>query len=83
MTVRKNLAPAGLAGGCTSGDCGACVQCYCRGDYRPVVKPEAKHWTTTRRTATGLEVVRLEKCPGCGVRLWGLPAEALHQGEHL
>lgn len=30
-------------------------------------------WWMARRTAAGLEAVAVDQCPGCGVKLWGMP----------
>jgi hypothetical protein len=31
------------------------------------------NWWTLKRTAAGLEAIGIQACPGCGVKLWGLP----------
>lgn len=31
-------------------------------------------WYTVRQSAAGREAVSIEACPGCGVKLWGLPS---------
>lgn len=41
------------------------------------------NWTHTRGHVGALEVVSLNRCPGCDEPLWGIPAAALHGGDHL
>lgn len=41
------------------------------------------NWWSVNRKEGSLEAMKLTTCPGCGVKLWGLPAEAINEGSHL